>query len=294
MDWHHGPIGHRDPVLRAMLADVGGDAILGGQVEGSFFAADLFREMLEVMERHWRPGEGEPYAREEIFYPTLAAHLATGPIINPLLFADTPAARQSVSPTLIAGLIDGSYAEDPARPDRGTGRTRMYDFDHLYAVKRVDRTLHDPNRTFIRALGRATGRRLRIDPPFEAGDFVGLAFGTDVVSDLALIPSWLSEFAAEDDATLAILVDPADAGHVDAVVAAAAIGGSEAPGAGDLALVAAPAGSFAEATLRWAINVLWRTDGAETPAWLDAVPLFGPASRGHLPLMAAAATRTRA
>lgn len=289
MDWFHGPIAHRDPVLRAMLADAGGDRVLGGQVEGSFFAADLFRDMLEIMERRWAPGAGEAYAREEIFYPTLAGALATGPLVNPLLFSDTPAARQNVTPALIAGLIDGTYAEDPDRPDRGTGATRMYDFDHLYAVKRVARVLHEPNRVFIRALTSATGRRLRIDPPFEARRFVGLALGTDVASDPSLIRAWLGVFGAGDDATLAIHVDPYDRALADAVVAAAAEAGSETPDAGDLTLVTGLAGSFDEAALRYAVDVLWRPDDAETPAWLNAIPLFGPASAGHLPFMAARA-----
>jgi hypothetical protein len=287
MDWLHGPVAVRDPVLAAMLADAGGGPVLGGQVEGSFFGADLFAAMLEIMERRWSPGEGEAYTREEVFYPTLAGALATGRVVEPIVFSDASAFRQDVSPAIVAGLIDGTYREDPDRPDRGTGASRMYDFDHLYAVKRVGRTLHDPQRMLIRGLAHARGRRLRVAPPFSARGFVGLTWGSDVIADPALLRAWMDVFGADDDVTLAIHLDPGAVALTEAVVAAVADAGGDEPGGADLALVTTWPGSFADAALRHAVDVVFRPDDAETPKWLDVVPRLGPGAAGHLRFLAA-------
>jgi hypothetical protein len=284
MSWAEGAVGHRDPTLRAMVSDAGGDpdAIFAGQVEGSFYDAELFREMLSIIDRHWTPGTGERFPREELFYPTLAHALCpSGPFVTPLLLSDAPVGALPISPAMIAGLIDGTYAENPA-----PGPATVYDFSQLYAVKRVPRSLHDPLRTYIRALSHATGRRLRTPPPFSARGFIGLALGTDIARDPALLSSWLSTFTADDDATLAILLDPSDEPLATTVIRAARQAGSEAPGAADLILATASPGTFEEAALRYAINVVLLPDDTPSPPpWLDAVPRFSPASASHLRFM---------
>ena len=122
----------------------------GQQVEGSWYATDLFREVLERIERHLRPGEGEHYAREEVYYPAVAARLSDGPFAR-RSSTGMPGSRGRSAPATVWGLLD----EPSPTP------IASVDFDHVYAVKKVERVLHDRSRELIRASGAHVGRRLR-------------------------------------------------------------------------------------------------------------------------------------
>jgi hypothetical protein len=269
MQWPWAAPAHRDPMLGAILRDVGQTEIFVSQIEGSFYATDLFREMLERIERHFRPGEGERYVREEIYYPTLARHLASGPFAKTFVYWDADL-RRSVAPATVWGLLDGSFA----------GSQPHYDFDNLFAVKRVDRVLDDPVRTLLRALARARATRMRIRPPFEARRFVALCFGADVVADPTLIPAWVAAFDARDQVTLAILLDAGD--DLPAIVDAARRGGAEDPDGPELIVLAADRNAFEDAALRWAVQAVYRPDDAPSVPRFDDAPQFSPESIGMI------------
>ena len=265
--WPPAAAGRRDEMLLAILSDLGTDEIRGSRVEGSWYATELFREMLDRIERHLRPGEGEHYVREEVYYPSVAARLSDGPFAAPLVYWDAELSRP-VAPATVWGLLDGSFTDgDPS-----------VDFDHVYAVKKVDRVLHDRTREVIRAVGRARGGRLRLRPPFDARRFVVLAFAADVLADDGLLRAWTATFTGSDEVTLAIHISEAESDRVPEVVAAAERAGADSPDAPDATLVSTRPGSFDEAALRFGVQALYRPDGAQAPPLLDDVPLFGPGS----------------
>jgi len=267
MAWTQAAAARRDEMLAAILADLGESQPHGSQIEGTFYAADLFAEMLERIQRRFRPGEGEHYAREEIYYPTLASHLCQDAFAPPVVYWDARLQRSAV-PATVWGLLDGTFADSVA----------AYDFDNMYAVKRVERVLHDRTRELIRAVARAAGARLRLRPPFDARRFLALTFAADVLADPGLLPAWAEAFDGDDDVTLAIHIGPDEADIVADVVAAAQRGGADGPHAPDVTVVSAAPGSFDEAVLRWAVQALYRPAGAATPVLLDDAPQFGPES----------------
>jgi hypothetical protein len=269
--WPHAAPAHRDAMLAAILADLGDDAtIFGSQVEGTFYAADLFREMLERIERRFRRGEGEHYAREEIYFPTVAAHLSSETPAEPLIYVAEFCNGPAISPAVIFGLADGTFAD-------------ATDGAAFYGVKRVERRLHDPNRQLIRALSRGgCPRRLTLNPGFPAKGFIVLAFAADVLDDPSLIPAWHATFDAGDDATLALFLSEREAWTLPTLIDLLQDGGTAAPGAADIALITAEPDSFQQAALRWATHALLRPTDAPTPAAFDDLPIFGPANAGEL------------
>jgi hypothetical protein len=279
--WSPAVAAHRDPVVRAMLADLGASQIFGGMSEGSFFATALFTEMLELMDRHYRPGEGEPYFREEIFYPTLAGHLCREAPVTTLVYSDASnPANTEIGPALIWSLIDGVYGE--------AGPVTGYDLDHVYAVKRIARELHEPNRALVRTLGRATGARMRTAPPFEARRFVALAFAADLVADPSLLALYLEPFDADDETTLAILVRPWEGDLVQPLTALVRAAGGDAAGAPDITVFTVAPGSFGEATLRWSVDAVILSDDATPPDLFDDVLVVRPRTAADLRALAAA------
>jgi hypothetical protein len=274
--WAQAAPAHRDAMLDAILADLGDDhTIFGSQVEGTFYAAELCREMLERIERRFRPREGEHYAREEVYFPTLAGHLCPDTPAKPLIYIADFCNGPAVSPAVIFGLIDGTFANAD------------YDTEALYGVKRVERRLHDANRQLIRTLSRSCGRRLTLNPGFPAKRFITLALAADVLADPSLIRTWHATFDADDEATLALLLYEEQSWELPALIDFLQDGGTGAPGAADIALVTAKPDSFEEAALRWSTHALLRPADAPTPPLFDDLPIVGPANAGELVHLAA-------
>lgn len=282
--WAWGAAAHRDPVVAALLDDLGRpEGIFGGQWEGSFFPAGLFLEMAERIDRRFTPGEGEEYVREELYYGTLAAHLHAGEHGAPLVYSDAVSENKTpVTPGLIWALRDDAFREHG-----------LEDVADLFAVKRAARDLRDPNRTLIRTLGRARTGRPRLAPPFEARSFVGLAFAADVVADPSLLAPWMKAFGPDDDATLALHVAPAQGALVPDLVAAVEEAGGSAEGAPDLTVFTVAPGGFGEAALRWAVDVVLSPPGGLLPSHLDDALLLRPGAAARLRDLAAAVRQVR-
>ncbi|MCW2994086.1 MAG: hypothetical protein JWQ18_1581 [Conexibacter sp.] len=276
--WAQAGPAYRDPHLAAIVAGLGGDGQLyGGQVEGTFYAADLFAEMLERIARHYtgpRPGD-EVYNREEVYFHTLAEHLRTGERGAHLVYADVLTRGPAVSPGTIYALLDGTLAGG-------------YVMDDPYAVKRVPRELHHPNRDLIRALSRANGPRLAPPRSFEAKSFVALALAADVLTDTTLIPAWHATFGAADDATLALLLLEDQEWTLPSLVDALDAGGTGAPDSADVVLVTARGGSFEEASLRYTAHAMLRPAGLLAPPLFDDLPVLSPDRASELPYLARA------
>jgi hypothetical protein len=263
--WAQGPPALRDRQLAAIVADLGPDGrILGGQVEGSYYAADLFREVLERIDRHYTgPGEGERYVREEVYFPTVADALLTGPRGNQLIYADSLTRGPAVSPAVVYALREGMLAG-------------AWTQESLFGVKRVPRVLHDPVRDLVRAIARTEGAapRLAVPRPFAAKTLLVATPAEDVLTDPTLIPAWHATFTAQDDATLVIVMRPENAWELDLLVRVVQDGGTGAADAADVVLDIQAEGSFAEASLRHNAHAVLRPRGQGTPPVLDDALLF--------------------
>jgi hypothetical protein len=276
--WVQGPPALRDRQLAAMLADVGTEEIWGGQVEGSYYAADLFREMLDVIGRHLDiRADREVYNREEILFPALATHLLDGaPKGHNLIYVDVLTRGPAISPAVVHAVLDGTLAGAWTGSDS-------------YGVKRVARTINDLNRTLIRGMARTVAGGRRLEPPrtFSGRGFVALAFAVDVLARPGIVRAWQDAFGPDDDATLAILLDEADAFATPQLLQTLENEGTSGPDAADVVLVTARAGSFEEASLRWTTHAVIRPAGAEIPPLFDDRPVFPPDRVDELRFMVA-------
>jgi hypothetical protein len=278
--WAQAAPACRDPQLAAVLADLGVSEIYGGQVEGSFYEAGLFREMLDRIGRHFDgTGGGEVYNREEIYFPTLARHLMDGEPGGQVVFVDVLARGPEVSPAVIYGVLDGSLAG-------------VWIGEDLYAVKRVPRVIDHPNRVLIRGMTRtvAGGRRLPVPRTFAGKAFVALAFAVDVLTDGSVVRAWHDAFGPDDDATLAILLDESDGFALPELVDALEAAGTTGPDAADVVLVTTREGSFEEASLRWTTDAVLRPEGAQAPPLYDDRPIYAPERAGELRFLMAKQT----
>jgi hypothetical protein len=276
--WVQGPPALRDRQLAAMLADVGAEEIWGGQVEGSYYAADLFREMLDVIGRHMDlSAEREVYNREEMYFPALGQHLLGGaPKGHNLVYVDTLTRGPAISPAVVYSVLDGTLAGAWTGSDN-------------YGVKRVARRIDDLNRIVIRGMARTVAGGRRLEPPrtFAGKGFVVLAFAVDVLSAPGLIRAWHDTFGPGDDVSLAVLLDEADAFATEQLVQTLENEGTSGPDAADVVLVTAREGSFEEASLRWTTHAVVRPAGAAVPPLFDDRPAFAPERLDELRFIAA-------
>lgn len=148
MPWIQGQAAYQDEALRALMQHLYLQTIYGTQPEGIFFEASIFKEMVDLINRFFNPSQGKHYCREEIYYSTLAAKFCSS-LSSPLLYSEM--CRKPITKSLIHSLVRKNYKEEE-HDDNGAGRYHLYDFSHLYAVKRIPRLYHHHLRRYVRAL----------------------------------------------------------------------------------------------------------------------------------------------
>lgn len=136
--WIHREKAIQDPVIYDICRYFGQDMsqVVLAQVEGTFFTKELFGKVVEVMKRIYPVSDAEPavlYPREEVYYHTIAYFLMED---KTKIFR----ARMTYVAFNIVGLV----------PYVWTIRKVMKHSLTDYSVKRVDRKLNDPNRSYIR------------------------------------------------------------------------------------------------------------------------------------------------
>ncbi|MBM3270095.1 MAG: hypothetical protein FJZ01_20875, partial [Candidatus Sericytochromatia bacterium] len=199
-EWVQAPKARSDRDLAAMVASLGERDIYYGQAEGMFFATELFREVARLIEREFRPA-GLHYTREEVYFATLARHLA---IRGGARVADHTYVYSSV----VNGHEITAEVVDRVRSGALRGGHRYF------GVKRVDRTFDDPLRRYIRLLAEEEtayfdapdapmaadlappGKRALLHQPMR--DFSGWQ---------AVVRAYLQAFAADDPVALVLPVE---------------------------------------------------------------------------------------
>jgi hypothetical protein len=155
--------------LKLIMKDLSIEKVKFSQPEGVFYSKDIFQEMLRIMDKHFNrdeisnymtksPGDKNNtlYAREEIYYPTLASKL-TKDICFPYLYSevmtyDKGSSYEKISIERIQSIIENNLTEYDCIQTRLANNEKMYDQEKIYAVKRVARKYDDKVRNFIRGL----------------------------------------------------------------------------------------------------------------------------------------------
>jgi hypothetical protein len=139
---------YNDKDLEKIMKFIGTDKIIGTQPEGIFFEKDIFGEMVNIIDKNYQFGNFEHYCREEIYYSTMISKF-TNKIGTPLLYSEL--CRKKIDKKIIKSINNGNYHEDGV-DNNGVGTYQLYDFDNIYAVKRINRKYNDSLRKLIRSL----------------------------------------------------------------------------------------------------------------------------------------------
>jgi len=148
LNWKQSKMAHEDIELKNIMKHLGCDDIFGTQPEGLFFQKEVFNEMVDVIDKFFMFGRNEHYCREEIYYSTIIKKF-TNDIATPLLYSEL--CRKKIDFKLINSINQGNYKEEEI-DDNGIGKYKLYDFDNIYAVKRINRKYNDGLRKQIRSL----------------------------------------------------------------------------------------------------------------------------------------------
>jgi len=171
MEWTPYRRSKHDEQFKSICKEINVNNSKFSQPEGTFYSFDVFKEMLRIMNNHFdrtkimsymtkseTDTNNTLYAREEIYYPTIASHL-TKNIGYPYLYSEVMTCNKSpeyatISIERIKKIIEGSLTEFDCSATRlvKSGNEKMYDKNNLYAVKRISFNFNDKVRTFIRGI----------------------------------------------------------------------------------------------------------------------------------------------
>ena len=104
--------------------------------------------MVNVIDRFYKFGNYQFYCREEIYYPTIISKF-TKDVFTPIVYSEV--CRNKITKEIILGIASGTYCEDE-NEHNAAGEYKMYDFNNVYAVKRINRKYNDKLRKLIRTL----------------------------------------------------------------------------------------------------------------------------------------------
>lgn len=137
-----------DEDLKKMMEYLNIKEIFGSQSEGIFIEKEIFQEMVSVIDKFYKFDASQFYCREEIYYSTLISKF-TKSFSTPLLYSEI--CRHKITSEIILGLANGTHIENE-NENYGGGEFRLYDFNNLFAVKRINRKNNDKLRKLIRSL----------------------------------------------------------------------------------------------------------------------------------------------
>ncbi len=203
------------------LQRLGHGTVYHSQPEGMFFERSLFRRMVRDIEATMGTGPAHFTSNDAFWGPehynhSTAASVLTTSIVPPILYSEVQGTAETrpMSQSVVMAIREGRFAERPYRdpndsplavPGVDVGPPFwLYDFDHLYAVKRVPRDYEHPLRAFIRTLARANAPGLRWPSPVTSRGMTLVAMGDEIGRDPGLLAAVAAHLTAEDPATIAI------------------------------------------------------------------------------------------
>jgi len=135
-DWPQKLFAEKDPVLAQLMKHLNIPEMIGSQIEGTFYKTEIFKEMVEEIERFYSYKiEGIPYyAREELYYPIVASKFVKN--------FGIPYTYMKLDGPIPIDMIDDIRSNN-IMPD-------------IYNVKRVLRDMSNPVRVYINSLMTST------------------------------------------------------------------------------------------------------------------------------------------
>ena len=131
----------KDMALASMMKHLGLSEVLGSQIEGSFYKADIFEQMVGVIEKYYSCLNYDlVYPKEEFYYSTIVSKFAQS-IGDVYTFFNWKS-------VITNEVVDNIRDNNPScQNDLG-----VFDFANIYNVKRINRDLGDPVRKYIMSL----------------------------------------------------------------------------------------------------------------------------------------------
>lgn len=138
--WYQGMRAYKDDNLRRMMTSAGIEQIYGCAHEGTFYKTDVFQKMVTVLEQ-FLASRAMSYPQEEIYFPTVASKFVRT-VTHPLCYLhwenELNVTREDIR-NIRANNFDQLHSE-------------YVPINNLFTVKRVNRKVNDPLRTYIRFL----------------------------------------------------------------------------------------------------------------------------------------------
>ena len=158
-DWHlfYHRVDQR-PEIGSLLAQLGTNAVYGGQTEGQFFQKSVFERIVQHYFGVFGEVEIHAFETEEVVPQTIAMAMKLQPSLPFTLVDYTHPLTFKLSPEVVATLADESL-EGRVKLNLGPkGRKKLVsphldvDSRSVFSVKRVPRQMNDPLRVFINQL----------------------------------------------------------------------------------------------------------------------------------------------
>lgn len=181
----------QDKSFTNFINSFGSGAIFASQIEGSFYETDILFEIIGLIKKHDVLDHSLHYTKEEIFFSTIAYHLGYQANNLPYIFSEVhdfdrilwnnykkidsnilinsflknklkdylnkkifKQGNYKISKNTIYAILNKNnrFLEKKEYLDDGNNIWKIYDKNHLYGVKRVERKLSDPIRIMISKL----------------------------------------------------------------------------------------------------------------------------------------------
>lgn len=137
-DWPQMEHALKDRDLNNILSHIKGTKIYGSQLEGTFFKKEIFEKIVDIINKYFDYSEvTDLYAREEIYFPTIAKY-----VFYDLKITNSPFTYMKWSKQFYGTLI-GLYTWNV----NNILKTKK---NNIFCIKRVDRQFHNYLRTYIR------------------------------------------------------------------------------------------------------------------------------------------------
>lgn len=135
--WGTGRIAQQDKILKLLVKNISHREpyICGGQVEGSWYAKNIFSVICDNIISSYPKSKifNKYYVREEIYYPTLLSHIV-----------------EVKENKVFCGNITNVLWENKDMRASVDDIKKTIESDNFFSIKRIERDINDPIRTYVR------------------------------------------------------------------------------------------------------------------------------------------------
>lgn len=155
--WNNKEPAMKDKQLQSMIESLGGTTIWGGQIEGSFFRYDIMDEVTKILFEFYDYEKDEGlYVKEEIYIASVVCNIR----------------RQGRWLHKNLTYIDWKH-ELRINILKIKKAIKM---ENIYAIKRIERKMYDPNRVYVRQYVGKYIERENLFLPVKRTNFINIIF----------------------------------------------------------------------------------------------------------------------